>query len=583
MAFDPDQYLAEKTSGSFDPDAYLAAKEEDPGMLKSAAAGLMSGIPLAKSAIAGVKSAIGDKSFQEEKDELSNLEDKAWDKHGTAYGLGKGAGIVGSSVIAPESIPARIALAAGMGAGAGIDASKSTADLPMDALKGATIGTALGTVGEGLGQLATKVLPKAAKGVVSSLAGGPKNVETYLKNPEGVNNAIGKTAAAEKLADRVNDLNTASGHLSDDAVAKLNPEVAPITTPALPKEAAPASVINTGSVAEEGYRNPATGLMETAPGNSGKTVVTHGHGDPIFGVSGQSAEDTLTPLFAPTEQALTVNGVAVGQAQRNALNALQGYKDSLRQIAEKNGGQIPETALGKIVRDMQHDVNWNVDDAVVNSAKKQLEGTINDLLKKSNPGYGTAMESVSEPLGLASNVKKTFKLDKDSEGNIVNSDTTNNKMGTVMDEGKSNAQELLNKLGDFTGFDFLKNAEFDKVKEALNSGGKSNPILNVLGHTGGYIAGRLTNVPGGGLVGSLIGGAAAHAADGGAIAKSLMDKYLALQSNPTAQVASAALQKYGPMLVKAAKQGGNQLAATYYVLSTSHPEFQKLVNDEQSQ
>jgi len=184
---------------------------------------------------------------------------------------------------------------------------------------------------------------------------------------------------------------------------------------------------------------------------------------------------------------------------------------------------------------------------------------------------------------MMSKLKHTFKLGKDDEGNLINSDTTNQKMGTVTDESKSNAQDLLNKLGDFTGFDFLKNAEFGKVRDALNSGGNSNPLLNVIGHTGGYVAGRMTNVPGGGLVGSLIGGTAAHAMDGGAIAKNIMDKYLsgsaAIKDSKTAQ----ALQKYGPMLVNAAKQGGNQLAATHFVLATSHPEYQDLVDKTQDQ
>ncbi len=529
-------------------------EESDPGAIKSAAAGLMSGIPLAKSAIAGVKSAIGDKSFQEEKDELSNLENKSWEKHPVAYGAGKGTGIVGSSLVAPESIPARIALAAGMGAGAGIDASKSVSDLPMDAVKGAGIGGLLGTAGEGVGALISKALPKAAKGAVSSLAGGPKNVETYLKNPEGVNSSLGQTASAEKLAERANDLGIASGHLSEDALSKLRPDVNPITIPIQPP--APKS----------------TGLLDAA----GKEVMENAPLD-----LSKNTPDILSPLFSQVEKSLTVNGVAVGQAQKNALNALEGYKNSLTEIAAKNNGKIPETALGKIVRDMQADVNWNVDDAVVNSAKKQFEGTINDLLKTSNPEYGSAMEKVSEPLDMMGKLKNTFKLGKDDEGNLINSDTTNGKMGTVTDETKSNAQDLLQKLGDFTGFDFLKNAEFGKVKDALNSGGHSNPILNVIGHTGGYVAGRMTNIPGGGLVGSLIGGTAAHAMDGGAIAKSLMDKYLKMQSNPVLSAGSAALKKYGPMLVNAAKQGGNQLAATHFVLATSHPEYQNLIEQDQ--
>lgn len=531
-----------KTPGAWTPPSEEAmggaTPDDGPGAVESGALGLMSGIPLAETATAGIKSALSDKTYEQEHKNLEDLKNQAWDKHPVAYGAGKGTGIVGSTLLAPESAAGRIALAAGMGAGSGVDAADKVSDIPLDAVKGAGEGAALGTVGEGVGALVNKVLPKAAKGVMSSMAGGPENVDTYLANSEGVNNSLGKTASAEKLANRANDLNTAAGHLSDDAVSKLRPDVNPVSMP---------------------IKNP----------NSM--------------VGGMVGEDTLTPLFDPIEQSLTTNGVAVGQAQKNALNALQGYKDSLTQIAQQNGGKIPETALGSIVRQMQHDVNWNVDDKVVNSAKQQFEGTINGLLKDSNPEYGKAMEGVSGLLGMASALKHTFKLGKDDEGNLINSDTTNQKMGTVTDEGKSNAQELLNKIGDFTGFDFLKNANFDKVKSALNEGGKSNPILNVIGHTGGYVGGRMTNIPGGGLVGSLIGGTAAHAMDSGQIAKNIMDKYISGSAALKNSKTYSALQKYGPMLVNAAKQGGNQLAATHFVLATSHPEYQALADSTQNE
>lgn len=534
---------APKTSGSWTPPSEEAVggatpDDSDPGAIESGALGLMSGIPLAETATAGIKSALGDKTYEQEHKNLEDLKNKAWDKHPVAYGAGKGTGIVGSTLLAPESAAGRIALATGMGAGAGVDAADKVSDIPLDAVKGAGEGAVLGTAGEGIGALVNKVLPKAAKGAISSMAGGPENVDAYLANPEGVNGALGKTASAEKLADHANDLGIASGHLSNDALAKLRPDVSPISMP---------------------IKNP----------NSM--------------VGGMVGEDTLSPLFAPAENALTVNGTAVGDAQKKALNALQGYKDALTQIAEKNGGKIPETALGSIVRHMQGDVNWNVDDKIVNSAKKELEGTINGLLKESNPEYSKVMDAVSEPLGMMGNLKDTFKLGKDGSGNLINSDTTNQKMGTVTDETKSNAQELLNKLGDFTGFDFLKNAKFDKVKSALNEGGKSNPILNVIGHTGGYVAGRMTNVPGGGLVGSLFGGTAAHTLDGGAIAKNIMDRYISGSAALKNSKSYAALQKYGPMLVNAAKQGGNQLAATHFVLATSHPEYQALIDSTQNE
>ena len=63
---------------------------------------------------------------------------------------------------------------------------------------------------------------------------------------------------------------------------------------------------------------------------------------------------------------------------------------------------------------------------------------------------------------------------------------------------------------------------------------------------------------------------------GGHIAKRILDAYL----NKAAQWENSAirplLEKYGPILVEAAKRGGNQLAATHFVLGTSDSAYQNL-------
>lgn len=557
MAFDPDQYLAEKTQG-FDPDAYLAAKglsAEDPGVVKSTLAGIMSGIPLAETATAGLTSALGDKTYEEEHKALEDLRDKAWEKHPVAYGSGKGLGIAGTTLLAPESTAGRIALAAGMGAGSGVDASENTDQMLGNAAKGAAIGTAIGGLGEGASKVISKVLPKVGKGVLSSMTGGAENVDTYLADRAGVNAAIPPVGAAEKLASGLNTLDTKANGLSDEARSLLQKEATPATVPIKLDAAKP------------------SGLLDSA----GKELMQSGPLD-----MSKATPDTLSPIFDSIKSRFTQNGVANTPANEAAVNALNGQFQRMVQMAKDNGGRLSEPELKQTIVDLQKMLSKNVFDnpdvSATKEAMKQLSGALNGMLKESNPAYGEAMKPVADLKGMISDVKGTFKPDVNDAGEFINSDLTNSKMGNVLKDTKTNQQELLSKFGDLTGFDFVKNAKLDQVRQALESGNHSSPVLNVAGHALGYGAGALSNIPGGRLIGSLLGGAAAHALDGGAVAKSIMDTYLNGMERVTNSGLKAAYQKYAPMLIAAAKQGGNQLAATHFVLATSHPEYQALAD-----
>lgn len=524
--------------------------DEDPGTLKSAAAGVMSGIPLAETATAGLESALGDKTYAEEHKALEDLKDKAWAKHPYAYGAGKVGGIAGTTLLAPESTLGRIALAAGMGAGSGIDASENTDSMLGNAAKGAAVGTALGGAAEGVSAAASKLLPKVGKGILSSMSGGPENVETYLADRAGVNAALPPVGAAEKLASGLNTLDSKAGELSEGARGLLKPDVAPVTIPGKP-----------------------------TPPNM------------MLGAMGQAipdeVSDTLKPIFDGIKSRFTQNGVASTPANEAAVNALDGQFNRLVQMAKANGGKLSETDLKQQIVDLQKMLSKNVFDnpdvSATKEALKQLSGSLNGMLKESNPAYGQAMKPVADLKNMIGDVKDTFRPEVNDSGSFINSDTTNSKMGNILNENKTNAQELLNKFGDLTGFDFVKNAKLDKVRQALESGSHSSPVLNVAGHAVGYGAGALSNVPGGRLIGSLLGGAAAHAVDGGAVAKSIMDTYLNGMEKITDSGLKASYQKYAPMLIAAAKQGGNQLAATHFVLATSHPEYQAIVEHSQPQ
>jgi hypothetical protein len=69
--------------------------------------------------------------------------------------------------------------------------------------------------------------------------------------------------------------------------------------------------------------------------------------------------------------------------------------------------------------------------------------------------------------------------------------------------------------------------------------------------------------------------------DGGTVAKNIIDAYLGAKGSVENTAASRALQKFGPLLADAAKRGGNALASTHFVLATSNPEYQELVDQHQ--
>src|SRR5260221_11259441 len=82
------------------------AQPEDIGTLKSVAVGLMSGIPGAETAIAGVKSAFGPNTYDIEHQQLEDLKDKAWEQQPVSNETGKVSGFHGTGLVALEELAA---------------------------------------------------------------------------------------------------------------------------------------------------------------------------------------------------------------------------------------------------------------------------------------------------------------------------------------------------------------------------------------------------------------------------------------------------------------------------------------------
>lgn len=240
MAFDPDAYLAKKTSTAFDPDAYLAKKNNpDVSTAESALRGATQGASLgfqdelaggisALGRIAGIKGLGGKLSevgladggptldFDKIGDEYNRSRDaersankQAEDSNPNTY-LGTNVlGGVASTILAPGLAPAKGAgLLANIGKGAlqggltstGLSEADNALDLATDAGMGLGIGGLAGGVGYGIGKGLEKGVEKVSPAI------------EYIKNKIGgklkttaegfAENATGATAAqSEKFAD----------------------------------------------------------------------------------------------------------------------------------------------------------------------------------------------------------------------------------------------------------------------------------------------------------------------------------------------------------------------------------------------
>lgn len=532
----PDQYDALVESVIADYSANQPSGEsEGPGMLKSAALGAMSGIPGATAAVSGIQ-AIGDKTYEEAHKGLEEAKDQAWEENPGSYGAGKTAGMVGTAMAAPVSVPAAL----GVGALSGLDAATNLEDMPLDAAKGAGMGLALGKLGE---KVVAPVISKAAdlakgagKSVLAAMGGSTtkKNIEEYLQNPEAINNALSKTQIGEKIAGAAEDMGQASRQLSDRARGALDTEKAILQTP---KPVEPNMMLGTA-----------------APTSTG--------------------DETIRPVFDKLISRFTQSGVAPTAEKSAAVKVLNDEYERLAEIARQNNGNISERALREFIDSLQDTVNtkaWG-DPGVAESqnALKQLSGELRSMLVKANPKYAQEMAPSAEAAGMSSDLADLFKLE-----NGRPTDATFTKVGNVLKEGKTEGLAALKRLKEMTGMDIEEMLKKSDTKGAFDAAG-SGSALKTLFASLGFGAGKMTGLPFGGIGGAAAGRFGAEGADGASTAKKILDAYINKSKAWQNSAVRPMLEKYGRVLADAAKVGGTQLAATHFVLGTSDSDYQQL-------
>lgn len=492
----------------------LNGEDQGPGTLKSAALGAMSGVPGAETALSALRSIDPNTTYEQAHQGLESSKDAAWKAHPTAYGAGKVAGLVGTGLAAPEGLLG----AAAVGGLSGVDASTRPADMVTNALEGAGTGVAVGGALKGLGALANKALPAvgtAGKAAVSMLGKDltPTDIGNYVKNPSGINNALGKDALGEDFANTIGKLGQDNTQMSAQAQNLLNKNVFPLTAP-------------------------------TAPEISNVTGAASLPSD---------LENNLKPIFDRLKAGYLQNGQPKGPASESAINALDSQYQRMVAIAKANGGKLSEQDIRGQVSELQEIAKnaFNSENAPAKAeAAKGLSAALNGVLKDSNPAYGDAMEPVQDQTDLLGRMINKFSLKQKSDGTVTPTDLTVGKVMNTIKEGKSESYDMIDHLKDITGVDYLQ-----KIQDSATANNFKTPGLG-FGELGKVMS---------------------KSVDGGQVAKSILNKYIRARG----AVSDPVVQKYGSILANAAKQGGNQLAATHFVLSTSDPVYQKLAADQQ--
>jgi len=530
----PQDELIDEQTPSWTPpeDEVEGGPSKTESFFRSTAQGASMGF--ADEITAAAEAALTDKPYTQARDESRTAYKEAKEANPKTSFVGEMAGAAATALIpgmGALSVPKMAAQGALYGLGSSeADLTQGNLEEANRATKDVLIGGAVGTLGgfgsEGLKWTAGKAIPKLAKWATASIIPEKEALEAVtarLTNPAEIKNALTTPGVMDKLVNTTNQALTKAGELSEAAQKALNP-----------------------------------------------TRVTN------------TAE--LVDAFKDVQSKFMTEGIPSGEGQEAALAALNKWKGVIRQHLKANEGDLPDTTLAKLIRDMRKETNYNpltatAADDMANKALKTLNTKLDTILKETpgNEVYKEKMIPVDELMQGIAKVENLFNLIKGKGGAVAAGKMTESRVANALGPNKTYTQEALEHLKNLTGTDLMNDLEKSQLRNVFESGQKGGYGLQAWGAGVGATAGRLLNLPGGALAGGAIGGLAANAAEGGKIAAALIDKWLAVRNSAT----SGAIMKYGPLLADAAKRGGNALASTHFVLSTSDPEYQKLTQEIQ--
>ena len=298
-----------------------------------------------------------------------------------------------------------------------------------------------------------------------------------------------------------------------------------------------------------------------------------------------SRAEILNTLRDIRKQILVTGGGTVGTAQRKAIKTIDGIISDIKTVGSKvrgtvksamgvpssikNADYLSQAQVKEIVQALRKNVNWQDDTAeLANSAIEAASETLDANLKTRNQAYAKAMEPVSERMDALKDTQRLFNLKKKPGEGSVASDTTATKIEGVTRKNKSVSQATLDKVKKFTGRDYIQGSEDFRFSQEFK-GGSPNGARRVAGFgaVGGTIA-ELLNIPF--QYGAGAGAAAGLAVDkfGGRMAADLIDWYVRNQP--------MALGRYAPIMIQAAEKGAPAIAFMHSIFERD-PEYRATI------
>jgi len=491
---------------------------------QSALRGLAQGVSLgyADELSGAVESALTDKTYEQARDESRKNFDSAREANPMTYGASQLGGAIATGFI-PGLGEMNIAKAAALGATQALGDSTAT-----DA-KGMAIDSAVGgALGAGSYKALEAALPLVKSGVqklsdfipdnaLSKVIGksitnvSPEQIDRYIANPNAVNSASSMDEIAQQLlSEHGNDLQKNLGNETPSVIQQI--------------------------------RNKGNQLGEDAWASLSSNK------------SPLSKEDLLSAITSQRDGLLT-DGVLMGQQQRNADRALQGFKNDYSLL----GDEINEKTAKSLIQNLDSNIDWNnTNDKISNQKLQELRNFIDSNLKSQNTNYADVMNKSQDVESSLAFIKKQFQNRQDPESlNKFFAKTKNI-------ENKSEQSDLIkafNKIKEHTGYDLQDEILNTQTKDAFNkqsTNGSRNTLL-------------------GSLIGGPIGAAVGYVTDksGGQIFKGFLDG--TVKVNKFQQTVGSQLGKFAQPLIEASQRGPQALAASHFLLQSRYPEYREKV------
>lgn len=247
-------------------------------------------------------------------------------------------------------------------------------------------------------------------------------------------------------------------------------------------------------------------------------------------MDGAKAKDTLLNAIKTEKMKL---GRSISDASIQAKKILERYAYRLRRL----GNTVSENELGQIVRDIDNDIDYSVKEmAPLNNALQGVRVKIDTILKGENEAYAEMMKPVAKGTELLEKAKSAFHLEHDIGRSFRPGNNTATAIKSANDPKRIASRDILRKLKDFIGRDYLKEIENSTIAEQFKGGrthGSKNVNLgSIVGTGAGLGIGSLLGF-GGAPVGMVAGGLTGSYIDkeGGRIAGSLIDKLVRQSAN----------------------------------------------------